>query len=84
MDIVFVLDESFSEGQNNFNKQLDFVKNVTKQFKVGPDDTLFSVVTFSTTYHNEFYLNRYSSQATLQAGLNRITYRLKTASPLIC
>ena len=35
-DIVFVLDSSASEGLTNFQKQLDFVRDFTYQFQIGP------------------------------------------------
>jgi len=55
-DIVFVLDASSSEGSTNFQKQINFVKDFVTKFHVGVSGTQFSVVTFSTSVKNEFWL----------------------------
>jgi len=34
-DIVFLLDSSYSEGEPNFRKQLDFVANFTQPYDIG-------------------------------------------------
>lgn len=34
-DIVFLLDASYSEGEKNFRKQLDFVSNFTNGYDIG-------------------------------------------------
>lgn len=75
MDVVFLLDASYSEGSTNFKKQLQFVENFVSQFNVGPDAAQFSVVTFATSVHNEFYLNAYSSSSALVSAIQKIPYR---------
>ncbi|WAR18708.1 CO6A3-like protein [Mya arenaria] len=73
-DIVFVLDSSASEGSINFQKQLDFVRDFVYQFNIGPSQVMVSVVTFSSSVHEQFPLNRYTNQKDLLAGIARITY----------
>ena len=35
---MFVLDSSASEGRSNFQKQVDFVRDVAYQFSIGPQN----------------------------------------------
>lgn len=72
---MFLLDSSGSEGSANFQKQVQFVENFVNRFNVGPNAAQFSVVTFSTTVHNEFYLNTYSTVSGVMTGIHRISYR---------
>ncbi|XP_078315734.1 collagen alpha-6(VI) chain-like isoform X2 [Crassostrea virginica] len=61
-DIVFALDSSGSEGQINFQKQLDFVQTFVRDLPVGPNNVQFSVLSFGTSVQNNFYLNQYSDK----------------------
>lgn len=36
-DVVFLLDASTSEGEENFRKQLDFVGNFTNRYDIGTE-----------------------------------------------
>ncbi|XP_053400754.1 collagen alpha-1(XII) chain-like [Mercenaria mercenaria] len=74
VDIIFVLDGSGSEGQKNFDKQLDFVSNITEQFEIGENDTRVALVTFSTAVHNEFDLNRYYNKTVLLSHIAKARY----------
>lgn len=71
---MFLLDSSSSEGPANFKKQVQFVENFVNQFNVGPDAAQFSVVTFSTTVHNEFYLNTHSTVSGVVRGIHKVIY----------
>ena len=46
MDLVFILDGSGSIGYISFLTMLDFVKNVTESFILGPNDVQIAVVSF--------------------------------------
>lgn len=72
---MFLLDASYSEGSDNFKKQVQFVENFVNQFNVGPDAAQFSVITFATSVHNEFYLNTYSTVSGVVSGIQKISYR---------
>ncbi|XP_052218687.1 coadhesin-like isoform X3 [Dreissena polymorpha] len=74
MDLIFVLDGSDSEGQENFNKQLAFVANYTHQFEIGQNKTRVSVVTFSSEVKNEFYLDRYYDNSSLTHAIEQTHY----------
>jgi hypothetical protein len=75
LDIVFLLDASYSEGRTNFDKQLKFVEDFANQFNIGSDATQLSVVTFASTVHNEFYLNAHPSKSSLISAIQRVSYR---------
>ncbi|XP_069108778.1 collagen alpha-3(VI) chain-like isoform X2 [Argopecten irradians] len=74
-DIIFVLDSSNSEGLANFNMQLDFVKNFSRQVQIGPDHVLIGVVTFESREYNEFDLNENLDSADLINAISSITYK---------
>ena len=61
-DIVFLLDKSGSVGQSNFNKILEFVKDVSSNFDIGPNDVQIGVDTFSTSFNSEFTLGRFGNK----------------------
>lgn len=73
-DIVFILDSSSSEGAANFQKQLDFVKNFTSNFDIGHDKTQFSITTFSSAVHHQFWLNQHLTSASLSSAISAIPY----------
>ena len=45
-DIGFILDSSRSVTDDNFFKQKEFVKNIIKQFPVGPDQTQVGIIKY--------------------------------------
>ncbi|XP_022291732.2 uncharacterized protein LOC111103027 isoform X2 [Crassostrea virginica] len=73
-DIVFLLDESGSVGLSNFNTTKMFVYNVVSQFSIGPDSNQFSVVTFDSSSHEAFSLNRYNQMSDLQSAVLALSY----------
>ncbi|XP_070174921.1 cartilage matrix protein-like isoform X2 [Littorina saxatilis] len=74
-DIVFLVDSSGSVGQTNFNKTLQFIKDVVNKFSIGSNDVRIGVDTFSTSFRREFTLGRYSSKWSINSALDRIRYR---------
>lgn len=74
VDIIFCLDGSGSEGQANFNKQLQFVSNITEQFEIGENQTRVALVTFGTKVNNQFYLNQYYNTTVLLSHIAKASY----------
>lgn len=68
------MDASSSEGNTNFQKQINFVRDFVGKFSVSSRLTQFSVVTFSTSVKNEFWLNEYQSSYSLRNALSHVTY----------
>ncbi|KAL3875024.1 hypothetical protein ACJMK2_037965 [Sinanodonta woodiana] len=73
-DIVFMLDASSSEGDTNFQKQLDFVSRLSNDFSIGKDQVQIGLITFATYPKNEFYLNTYTTKSTLLSQIQRVAY----------
>ncbi|GFO24025.1 LOW QUALITY PROTEIN: collagen alpha-5(vi) chain [Plakobranchus ocellatus] len=73
-DIVFLLDKSGSVGQANFDKMLQFVKNIANDFNIGPNDVQVGVDTYSTGFDHEFTLKQNNNKASLQSSVTSITY----------
>ncbi|KAL3889637.1 hypothetical protein ACJMK2_001973 [Sinanodonta woodiana] len=70
-DILFILDSSDSEGPENFKKILDFVYNFARQFAIGVNNVLFSLITYSSDVNVRFHFNTYTSRnSVLNAILN--------------
>ena len=47
LDISLVIDRTQSVGAKNYDRMLDAVKNLISQFKVGEDQTHFSIITYA-------------------------------------
>ncbi|GFR96142.1 collagen alpha-5(VI) chain, partial [Elysia marginata] len=73
-DIVFLLDKSGSVGQTNFDKMLTFVKNVARDFNIGPNDVQIGVDTFSTGFDHEFKLNAHGDKASLTQAVSGVSF----------
>ena len=78
IDVVFLLDESGSVGALNFQKSLDFVKNIIKAFSndrlSGEDGTRFGLSTFASSYSSHFFLSNYRSQSQYLSAISRVAY----------
>jgi uncharacterized protein YegL len=78
VDVVFLIDESWSVSLANFQESLDFVKNMTKAFPdqklSGKDGTRFGLSTFSTSYRSHFYLSNYTNQSSYLSAIRRVSY----------
>ena len=81
VDLVFFLDKSGSVGSDNFDKSLDFVKNIIKTFSDeklrGTGGTRFGLSTFSSRqlYKSHFYLSSYTNQTSYLSAVDRVPYR---------
>ncbi|XP_069134272.1 collagen alpha-3(VI) chain-like [Argopecten irradians] len=74
-DIIFILDESTSiQSQENFNKELDFVRDVSDMFDIGPDMTHVSVITYSDESQMRFTLSKYTDKASLEHAIKNIDW----------
>nr|XP_014348789.1 PREDICTED: collagen alpha-1(XII) chain [Latimeria chalumnae] len=75
-DLVFVIDGSWSIGDDNFHKVVQFVFNTIGAFdEISPAGTQVSFVQYSDDAKTEFQLNTYSSKERALAALQLIRYR---------
>lgn len=68
------MDSSGSEGQTNFQKQLDFVGDFVKKFQIGPNAIQIGMVTFSSSARNDFYFKTYHDSLSLLNKLKNVAY----------
>lgn len=74
-DIIFNLDSSGSVGKANYDKMLEFVKNMVKNFNIAGNKIRVGLSIFSSRQYNIFNLNRYTDKAALLAALNNVPYK---------
>ncbi|KAK3582743.1 hypothetical protein CHS0354_039787 [Potamilus streckersoni] len=74
-DMIFILDSSVSQTEENFRKQLDFVSNFTDQVLIGPNDTQICVITFSSDVHLEFDFYTHRNNVTLKAAIQGLKFK---------
>ncbi|XP_056282175.1 collagen alpha-1(XII) chain isoform X2 [Pseudoliparis swirei] len=75
-DVVFLIDGSWSIGDESFNKVIQFVKSMTGAFDViSPSGMQVSFVQFSDDAKTEFKLNTYQDKGVVIAALQSVRYR---------
>uniref|UniRef100_A0A8D0AFH4 Collagen type XII alpha 1 chain n=1 Tax=Sander lucioperca TaxID=283035 RepID=A0A8D0AFH4_SANLU len=75
-DLVFLIDGSWSIGDDSFNKVIQFVKSMTGAFDViSPDGMQVSFVQFSDDAKTEFKLNTYHDKGIVISALQTVRYR---------
>ncbi|KAJ8270953.1 hypothetical protein GJAV_G00121110 [Gymnothorax javanicus] len=75
-DVVFLIDGSYSIGDESFNKVVNFVISVVGAFDViSPAGMQVSFVQFSDEAQTEFRLNAYQDKGTVLSALHAIAYR---------
>ncbi|KAK6490157.1 collagen alpha-1(XII) chain-like isoform X1 [Huso huso] len=75
-DLVFLIDGSWSIGDDNFNKVLQFVFNTIGAFDViSPDGMQVSLVQYSDDAKIEYKLNTYNDKGMTLAALQLVRYR---------
>ena len=73
-DIVFVVDESGSVGSSNFARAKSFLSQIVRRLDINSGRTRVGLVTYSTSVRRRFYLNTYSSVASVRRAISRLTY----------
>ncbi|XP_069136404.1 cartilage matrix protein-like isoform X2 [Argopecten irradians] len=73
-DLAFVIDSSRSIGEPEFNKELNFVRQVLQEFELGPDKTRVAIVSFSNVVKTEFSFNKYINEDEILREVSRIAY----------
>nr|WNX29080.1 CREWS-B [Colubraria reticulata] len=74
MDIVFLVDTSYTMYPNEFPGELKFVQDVIGQFEVSPSNTRVAVVSYSQGVREEFGLDQYQSLDTVLKAVGNIQY----------
>ncbi|XP_055081432.1 collagen alpha-1(XIV) chain-like isoform X2 [Periophthalmus magnuspinnatus] len=75
-DLVFLVDGSWSIGDENFLKIIGFLYSTTGALdQIGPEGTQVAIAQFSDDARTEFKLNSYSDKEKLLDAINRISYK---------
>uniref|UniRef100_A0A8C5MQ23 Collagen type XIV alpha 1 chain n=1 Tax=Leptobrachium leishanense TaxID=445787 RepID=A0A8C5MQ23_9ANUR len=75
-DLVFLVDGSWSIGDDNFNKVIQFLYSTAGAFAdIGPEATQVAIAQFSDDARTEFKLNAYKSKISLLNAIRRIAYK---------
>ena len=74
LDIVFVLDESGSIGSTEFTQMKTFLSKLVGRLDIDSGSTRVGLVTYATTVRTRFNLNAYTTVASVQSAISRLTY----------
>uniref|UniRef100_A0A8C2X9R8 Collagen, type XIV, alpha 1b n=1 Tax=Cyclopterus lumpus TaxID=8103 RepID=A0A8C2X9R8_CYCLU len=75
-DLVFLVDGSWSIGDDNFLKIIRFLYSTSGALdQIGPDGTQVAIAQFSDDARTEFKLNSYSDKERLLDAINKISYK---------
>ncbi|KAK6490585.1 collagen alpha-6(VI) chain-like [Huso huso] len=74
-DIVFLVDESGSIGNQNFQQIRNFIRRTVDSLDVDPKKVRVGVVLYSDTPKVEFYLNTFSQKADILQYIKSLPYR---------
>ncbi|XP_061597427.1 LOW QUALITY PROTEIN: collagen alpha-1(XIV) chain-like [Cololabis saira] len=75
-DLVFLVDGSWSIGDENFLKIIRFLYSTVGALdRIGPDGTQVAIAQFSDDARTEFKLNSYSNKERLLDAINGISYK---------
>ena len=70
-----MVESSSSVGAVNFHKQLDFISRLVNDLQISPQAIQVAIITYSDSPHLEFYLNRYTTKASMLSNIQKIGYR---------
>lgn len=71
---MFVLDESGSVGQNNYEIVKNFVIDMVKHFDIGPHNVRIGLITFSNMAILHFQLNQYNTSESIVNAIKNLPY----------
>lgn len=74
IDLVIVLDSSTSVRRENFQKMLEFCKNLLSHANIDSGAVRVGVLIYSTTVRVEFYLEDYTTKEEVFRAIDNIDY----------
>ncbi len=80
VDLVFLVDSSGSIYRNNWPIILEFMRNIVRDFTVGPNDVRVGVAIFGNDVQPIFQLNTYSDQNQILSAIDRIPFLGETTN----
>ncbi|KAH3830568.1 collagen alpha-1(XII) chain-like [Dreissena polymorpha] len=73
-DIVFILDQSGSVGQDNWDRVARFVINIVNILDIGPNLTKVGIITYNNYPVRNMYLDQYTNKQDLINAIGNLTY----------
>lgn len=77
LDIVLAIDTSESVDASDLKDAINFIYNVTKWIKIGPQDIQVAVVTYASDVTEHFDLDDYLTNNTLLSAMEALKSKLK-------
>ena len=79
-DIVFLVDSSGSIQRNNWQLVLDFMKNLVRDYNIGPNNVRVGVALFGNDVQPMFHLDRYSNKNDILSAIDRLPFLDQTTN----
>ncbi len=79
-DVVFLVDSSGSIYRSNWPIILEFMKNIVRDFTIGPNNVRVGVAIFGNDVQPIFQLNTYSTQSQILSAIDRIPFLDQTTN----
>ena len=77
---MFLVDSSGSIQRNNWQTVLNFMKNIVRDFTIGPNNVRIGVAIFGNDVQPMFQLNTYSNQNDIINAIDRIPFLDQTTN----
>uniref|UniRef100_A0A803VBA3 von Willebrand factor A domain containing 2 n=1 Tax=Ficedula albicollis TaxID=59894 RepID=A0A803VBA3_FICAL len=75
LDVLFLLDGSYSIGKGSFEKSKHFAGKLCDAFDIHPDRVRVGMIQFSSTPHLEFPLDSYPTKQEVKERIKRTVFR---------
>lgn len=75
MDILFLLDGSYSVGKGSFERSKHYAIKLCQALDIGPDKVRVGLIQFGSTPRLEFALDKYANNQELKKHMKKISYR---------
>ncbi|KAG7506264.1 von Willebrand factor A domain-containing protein 2 [Solea senegalensis] len=75
MDMVFVMDGSYSVGKGSFERSKHYAIKLSQALDIGPDKVRVGVIQFGSSPRLEFALDTYTTRQELKKHMKKISYR---------
>ncbi len=71
---MFLVDNSDSEGAENFAKETNFVRNFANRLAISSTENQIAAISIGTTPKSEFWLNTYKTRHDVTSAIDKIAY----------
>ncbi|KAM3592799.1 uncharacterized protein V6R79_025391 [Siganus canaliculatus] len=75
MDILFLMDGSYSVGKGSFERSKHYAIKLCQALDIGPDKVRVGLIQFGSTPRLEFTLDSYTSKQELKKHMKKVSYR---------